>query len=132
MNNAYCNMSVPPRTTMMKDVRLIGKQVVLGIPLLGYPPGDLAELEGLLDTWDVAMAPRPHGYAIVVKVPEERANEGDAIVCHDKTLTLAVVSRIVGGLYIPRRPPRLSKENTRAVFQLPADAFPQEATPFLT
>lgn len=29
MNNAYCNMSVPPRTTMMKDVRLIVGQIVM-------------------------------------------------------------------------------------------------------
>lgn len=127
MNNAYCNMSVPPRTTMMKDVRLIGKQVLLGLPLIGYPPGDFAELQKLLETWDVAMAPRPHGYTIVVKLPEMPATDAGAIVCRDQALTLAVVSRIAGGLYIPRRPPRMDKENARAVFQLPASAFPEEA-----
>ncbi|MBR4612594.1 MAG: hypothetical protein IKO40_07755 [Kiritimatiellae bacterium] len=127
MIGAYCNMSVPPKTKMEKVVRPVGDYVSFGLHLIGYPPGDFAEIPKLLDTLDVAMAPRPHGYTIVVEVPEASAHANGAIVCRNKTLTLAVVSRIVGGLYIPRHLPRIGKENASAVFQLPVSAFPPEA-----
>ncbi len=128
MNGAYCNMSVPPRTTMMKDVRPVGRQVVLGLSLAGFQPGDYANL---LETFErehgsaLASAPRPQGYVIAVQVRENHVAVQNVPTCRDQALTLAVVSRIAGGLYIPRREPRLTEENARAVFLLPASAFPQ-------
>ena len=130
MSGAYCNMSVPPRTTMMKDVRLVGRQVWISLSLAGFRPEDYADI---LDTFEeecrgaLDAAPRPGGYVIVTRGSDGYAAARESVTCRDKAITLAVVSRIAGGLYIPRRQPHLTEENARAVFLLPASAFPKEA-----
>ncbi len=126
MNGAYCNMSVPPRTKLERDIRPVGRQVLIGLSLAGFQPGDYANL---LETFErehssaLASAPRPQGYVIAVQVRENHVAVQNVPPCRDQALTLAVVSRIAGGLYIPRREPRLTEENARAVFLLPASAF---------
>ena len=47
--------------------------------------------------------------------------------CDSPILTVAVVSRIAGGIYIPRRRPSLCRYNAENVFMLQVSAFPQEA-----
>ncbi len=144
MNGAYCNMSVPPKTTVRREIRSVGKSVVFGLKLFG-PDALPVRLEGrepgpLTDddyaSWlaalgrekgaELAAAPRPAGYAVALKMHQGLFAEG-MCRCDSPILTAAVVSRIAGGIYIPRRRPALCRYNAENVFMLQVSAFPQEA-----
>ena len=110
--NAYHNMSGPPRTTVCQQVKPVGRQVVFSVYEIDFSYGDdtpktflkshRAELESIQ---------RPTGFMIgvVCKVGNgdklnNGATEKDVYeICKDPILSISVLGRIAGNIYIPHR-----------------------------
>ncbi len=152
MIGAYCNMSVPPRTTMEKEVKFVGRRVVFSLSFIGLVPASRqqgragisdasqnAKYAAFLEAFErdhgdeLAAAPRPAGYVIATKFWDVHFNIDrdacyiDCDICDDTALTIAVVSRIAGGIYIPRRRPAICRDNAGEFFLLPVSVFPEKA-----
>ena len=115
MSDVYCNMSVPPRTRIHKEVRPVGRHLVFDLPRLAGIPADADEsqLAAWLDGYlgfhaaDVEAAPRPDGYMIAIPLRRAAPLPDGFSLCQDLGLTVAVLGRLAGGIYIPVRRPRL-------------------------
>ncbi len=132
MTNAYCNMSAPPRSTVRKEIRTIGDCLVFDIVAVCGAPAEADEdaraawLEAFVRKHGEALeaVPRPTGYLIATSLPSGAALQPGFRLCQDPILTVAVVARLSGGIYIPRRDLRLSAEAVEKRHALPAGAFP--------
>lgn len=115
MMDVYCNMSAPPRTTIRQVVRPIGRYVEFDIYAADFrppfrPPKDFPSPQDWLNDFLAQHAqaldavPRPSGY--MVGQCEYRGFSGygyDCRICRDPLLTVAILGRVSGDVYIPRR-----------------------------
>lgn len=134
--NAYHNMSGPPRTKIAWSIRSAGSVLVFGLASDCLKPWfrafDAAGLADGLRRFEVA---RPGALAAAVApagfvVADVRDGEPSALpdgwsVCADPALALAVVGRMSGNLYVPRRPVRLHPEQAGLWYILPRSEFPR-------
>lgn len=113
--NAYCNMGVPPRTAVKQIVRPIGRYVEFNIYDADFSPpfkspkdfcvpqdwlGDFLSHHG--DALDAIQ--RPSGYMIGYCGHKDISYYGDDCrICRDPILTVAILGRVAGTLYIPHR-----------------------------
>ena len=149
MTNAYCNMSAPPRSKMQKVVRPVGKQVAFCMDKIGLEePGGWLSLrfdkrQALIDDWlvdfvnrhkdELDAVLRPTGFMVgsiceVFEGPQKTCMKDypDAyIFCPDPILTVAVIGRMAGLVYVPRRELRLVEDSFYDTFAFPAKYFPQ-------
>lgn len=135
MTDAYHNMSVPPRSRVKRTVETVGGRIVfdwtVAFPGLATARGDAnpgwfgafrrdnaAALEA---------APRPAGYSMATPLPRDRPLPEGFRLCTDPVLTVAVLGRVAGGLYIPRRELRHDPDLADGLYAFPARDFPPEA-----
>ena len=131
MTNAYCNMSAPPRSTVRKEIRTVGGCLVFdlvavcGAPAKADENARAAWLEAFVRKHGAALeaVPRPTGYLIATALPPGAPLQAGFRLCQDPILTVAVVARLSGGIYIPRRDLRLGAEAVENRHALPAEAF---------
>ena len=95
MTNAYCNMSAPPRSRVHKEVRPIGSHIVF----------DLDVLSGLSE--------RPCDNELTCWLRK----------FENQILTVAVLGRLAGGIYIPHRKLGFAQATTQNRFAFPESAF---------
>ncbi|MBQ7187882.1 MAG: hypothetical protein IJR99_00545 [Kiritimatiellae bacterium] len=147
--NAYHNMSGPPLTTARQQVKPVGRQVVLDLRRVGlHAPGDnlklpSAERDAIINDWltrfvqdhkaELDAVKRPTGFMIGcicenVNQPLKGNDPKIYRVCGDPILTLAVLGRMAGMIYIPRRDINLS--SSCAAYK-DAIAFPEKYFPNL-
>ena len=134
MTNAYCNMSVPPQTRVRQIVRPVGKSVIFSIhtvnfkPLFGSPQ-DFSSPQDWIDDFLVRhrdaleSVPRPFSYMVGYNglMPDSH------LFCADPILAVAILGRVSGGVYIPRR--RIAFGEGLAgtkVYSFPERYFPEE------
>ena len=116
MTDAYCNMSVPPRTTVRQVVRPVGRYVEFDIYGADFiqpfkSPQDFPSPQDWLDDFlarhgdALDSVPRPFGYMI-----GDSSYKGslcgygdDRRICRDPVLTVAILGRVSGTLYVPHR-----------------------------
>ena len=117
MTDAYCNMSAPPRTTVCQVFVPIGRQVVFNIHGADFThpfksPQDFPTPRDWLDDFlarhgdALDAVQRPSGYMIgdCLGVAEGRSSCGEGRrICRDPVLTVAILGRVSGTVYIPRR-----------------------------
>lgn len=137
MTNAYCNMSVPPQTRVRKVVRPVGRYVIFSIHTVNFKPpfGSPKDFPSPQDWIDDFLAqhrevlesvPRPSGYM----VGYNGLMQDSHLFCADPILTVAILGRVSGGVYIPRR--RIAFGDGLAgtkVYSFPERYFPEENLP---
>ena len=131
MKNAYCNMSVPPRTRIHKEVRPVGRHLVFDLARIAGVPADADE--SALADWladylgghaaAVNAARRPGGYMIAIPLTRGAPLPSGFLLCQDLALTVAVLTRVAGGIYIPARRPRLLSAAVNAPLAFPEKLF---------
>ena len=135
MTDAYHNMSVPPRTRVQRTVKTVGWHIVFDLALVAGLP---EKREGeILTAWfddfcrdnaaALEAAPRPVGYSMATPLPRDKPLPDGFRLCVDPVLTVAVLGRVAGGLYIPRRELRLNPDLADRLYAFPARDFPPEA-----
>ena len=137
MTNAYCNMSVPPQTRVRKVVRPVGRYVIFSIHTVSFKPPfrspkDFPSPQDWLDDFlaqhreAIESVPRPSGYM----VGYNGLMQDSHLFCADPILTVAILGRVSGGVYIPRR--RIAFGDGLAgtkVYSFPERYFPEENLP---
>lgn len=126
MINAYCNMSAPPLSRVQKVVRPVGKLLVFGFSCAGLQvPGDApgqpdTVRDARIQDWladfvrqhaaALDAVARPAGFMIGTAFADAgmplgggRTASDVAAFCRDPVLTVAVLGRMSGRIYIPRR-----------------------------
>ena len=115
MTNAYCNMIVPSRTTVRQVVRPIGRYVHFNIYGADFTqpfrsPQDFPSPQDWLDDFlaqhgeALDAIPRPSGFMIGYCNYKGISGYGnDVRICRDPILTVAILGRVSGNIYIPRR-----------------------------
>ena len=147
--NAYHNVCCPPRSTIAISVKPVGKQILFNFSHANIRvPGDNPILQDdrrdkRIQIWlskyildhqaELDAVVRPMGYMYGI-IPEE--DKKDIVnldvkypgcrYCHDPILTIAILGRLSGNIYIPQRELRLTchspgLDNTIA---FPASYFP--------
>ena len=133
MTGAYCNMSAPPRSRVKKEVRTVGSHIVFDLAVLsglGARPSD-DELDCWLGKFEsrygaaLAAAARPAGYMIAVPLPRGIPLPEGFSLCTDQVLTVSVLGRLAGGIYIPHRKLGFAQATTQSRFAFPESAFTQ-------
>ena len=138
MRSAYHTLMRPPSYTLRQVIRPVGPQVLLALEAVAWappfqPPSAFptpeAWLADFLRTHAAALEalPRPSGFLIATPAPAAELPEGCRL-CTEPLLTVAVLGRVAGNLYIPRRAIALGAwctAGTRVCF--PAEHFPQFA-----
>ena len=138
MKNAYCNMSVPPRTSVEKRIRPVGFMIAFDLVMgANVPAGaDDAELSSWLSAFvekhcsELDAVKRPTGYMIGLSFPHVDGHAKypsgySMCLCRDPVLTVAVLGRMSGEIYIPRRELSLSHVMTEKLYAFPYKFFPQ-------
>ena len=134
MTNAYCNMSAPPRSRIHKEVRSFGPHIVFDFAILSWlnlRPDD-RELGESLQKFEIrnrdalAAVSRPTGYMIAVPLPKHGPLPDGFALCKDQILTVAVLGRLAGGIYIPHRKLGFAQATTSSRFAFPESAFTQQ------
>lgn len=138
MIGAYCNMSVPPCTKVKKRITPVGNMVAFDLVMGAKAPADATSAE--LASWmsefvkehraELDAVKRPAGYMIALSFPHV---DGSAkyppgygmCLCRNPVLTVAVLGRMSGGIYIPRRDLSLSRVMTENLYAFPYKFFPQ-------
>ncbi len=147
MRDAYANMSAPPRSRVQVVVRPVGKQVVFDLRRLGLGPALDPEMPpharaAAVQEWtkdfvsqhqaELDDVPRPTGF-MAGSVCKTDGAAGDAVkrhpeayeVCTDPVLAVAILGRVAGTVYVPRRELRLTESSFAAALAFPAKHFPQ-------
>lgn len=136
MTNAYCNMSVPPRTRVRQIVRPVGRSVIFSIHTVSFKPPfrspkDFPSPQDWIDDFLVQhrealeSVPRPSGYMV-----GHHGLMQNSLFCPDPILAVAILGRVSGGVYIPRR--RIAFGEGLAgtkVYSFPERYFPEEDMP---
>lgn len=135
MIDAYHNMSAPPRSSIQKVVRPIGEGIVAGLdidsalfhPLIAIPPENFEERSRWLDDFvrahkgELAAVRRPTGYIIP---REATAYEEKSCPRAGVMLSLSLLGRMSGGIYIPGRDIRYGHHIFES-YVFPAKFFPK-------
>ena len=148
MINGYSNMSAPPRSTIRKVVRPVGKQIVFDMGRVGLGPSynlkqPQHERDAIIQAWvedfvskhkaELDAVPRPTGF-MVGRISEDvnaplddlvRRHPGVYQVCTDPILTVAILGRVSGVIYVPHRELRLTEDSFFDTIGFPAKYFPQ-------
>lgn len=115
MMDAYSNMSAPPRSMVRRVVRPIGRYVKFDIYGVDFTPPfkspqDFPSPQDWLDDFlaqhgeALDAVPRPSGYMIGYCNHKEISGYGDDCrICRDPVLTVAILGRVSGTMYIPQR-----------------------------
>ena len=115
MTYAYCNMSVPPHTKVRQVVRPIGRYVKFDIYGADFAPPfsspqDFPSPQEWLDDFLAQHAealdsiPRPSGYMVGCCDYNDMSSYGNNLrICRDPILTVAILGRVSGAIYVPRR-----------------------------
>ncbi len=115
MMDAYSNMSAPPRSKVRQVVRPIGRYVKFDIYGVDFTPPfkspqDFPSPQDWLDDFlaqygeALDAVPRPSGYMIGYCDHKGIYGYGDDCrICRDPVLTVAILGRMSGTLYIPHR-----------------------------
>ena len=115
MTNAYCNMSAPPRTQVRQVVRPVGRHVEFNIYAVDFTPPfkspqDFPTPQDWLDDFlarhgdALDAVPRPSGYMIGYCSHKGISGYGDDHrICRDPILTVAILGRVSGSIYVPHR-----------------------------
>ena len=108
--NAYCNMSVPPRTAMAWQVKSVGGRLVFDLAhVAGIPvESDEAKKAWLTDFIQangtaLSATVRPLRYTVAELLPRTVALPNGYRLCDDSLLAIAMICRTVNGLYVPQR-----------------------------
>ena len=149
MTDAYSNMSVPPHSKIQKVVRPVGKQVAFNFEKAGLqePGPELSltfdEREALFNEWladyasqhkdELEAVPRPTGFMFgsiceeILGPPKDTMKRYPDLyhVCTDPILTVAILGRMAGLVYVPRRELRLTDEAFSRTIAFPAKFFPR-------
>ena len=149
MTNAYSNMSVPPHSKIEKVVCPVGKQIAFNFEKAGLQePGPellltLDEREALFNDWladfaarhkaELEAVPRPNGFMVgsvceeILGPPKDTMKSYPDLyhICTDPLLTVAILGRMAGLLYVPRRELRLNEDSFSRTIAFPAKFFPQ-------
>ena len=136
--DAYHNMSGPPRSKIQMTVYPVGPQ--FSIRLADFLPEKYPDEDGMwVINWlerfirdhksELDCVSRPSGYMIakLSKVLPSGKKISD-VRCKDPVLAVAVLGRLVGNIYIPRREISFSDSYDgweRTAYQFPAKYFPQ-------
>ena len=145
--NAYHNMSGSPRTMVHQEVNPVGRQIVFGIHAIDFSsrfpqPKEFSSPQEWLDDFltshkaELDCVLRPTGFIIGTLRKEEDADKlcRDAKTrityrfCKDPILTISVLGRVAGNIYIPHRQITLGAwfDNGES-YILPARYFPQDS-----
>ena len=135
MTEAYHNMSVPPRARVERTVKTVGWHIVFDLAgVAGMPEKNRGEtLSAWFDDFcrdnaaALEAAPRPSGYSMATPLPRDKPIPDGFRLCADPILTVAVMGRVAGGLYIPRRGLHLNLDLTDRLYAFPARDFPPAA-----
>ena len=148
MTIGYANMSVPPHSKVKTVVRPIGKQIVFDMGRVGLGPSynlkqPQHERDAIIQAWvedfvgqhqaELDAVPRPTGFMVGsicedINSPLEdlmRWHPGVYQVCTDPILTVAILGRVSGLIYVPRRELRLTEDSFDDTICFPAKYFPQ-------
>ena len=146
--NAYQNMSAPPRSKIRNIVRPVGKQIVFDMWHVGLGPSynleqPQYERDAIIQAWvedfaskhkaELDAVPRPTGFMVGsicedVNAPLDdlmRRHPGVYHVCTDPILTVAILGRVSGLIYVPHRELRLTEDSFINTIGFPAKYFPQ-------
>lgn len=136
MKDAYSNVAGPPRTRVRRDVRPVGKQIVFAVQNcdigLLYSLDYVKEFARQHKT-ELDAVPRPTGFMVATrwnknncKTMEDfvQAHPDFYQVCTDPILTLAILGRVAGSIYVPHRELQLTKDSLFPM-SFPAKYFPQ-------
>lgn len=149
MTGSYANFGGLPRATIRQVVRPVGKQIAFSMGHLGLGPSldpkrSSSERNAAIRAWtddfvrrhqaELDAVPRPSGF-----VAGDSCGDIDAAgcdvkrwfpdayqVCEDPILTVAILGRVSGNLYIPRREIRLSQALFSGSLAFPAKYFPPQ------
>ena len=148
MMDAYSNMSAPPRSKVKMVVRPIGRQIVFDLRRVGLGPSynlkqPQYERSAIIQAWvkdfvskhkvELDAVPRPTGFMVGsicedINAPLDdlmRWHPGVYQVCTDPILTVAILGRVSGLIYVPRRELRLTEDSFDDTICFPAKYFPQ-------
>jgi hypothetical protein len=148
MINGYSNMSAPPRSTIRKVVRPVGKQIVFDMGRVGLGSSHNLkqpqyERDAIIQAWvedfvskhkaELDAVPRPTGFMVGSICEDVNAPLGDLMrrylgvyhVCTDPILTVAILGRVSGLIYVPHRELRLTEDSFFNTIGFPAKYFPQ-------
>jgi hypothetical protein len=96
MKHAYCNMWVAPRSTVTRRIAPLGKYLVLDPAQLACEPAAYIAQHG------EPLGPARFMIGVTTALPA-----ADCELCTDPALIIAILGRLAGRLYIPRRPLRV-------------------------
>ena len=148
MMNAYSNTGVPPRSKVQITVKPIGRQIVFDLAYAGVGVaynGKKTDQQREADvrSWfedfvrrhkaELDAVPRPTGFMLGsicedINAPLDdlmRRYPGVYQVCTDPILTVAILGRVSGLIYVPRRELRLTEDSFFDTIGFPAKYFPQ-------
>ena len=148
MMDAYSNMSAPPRSKMQITVKPIGRQIVFDLGCAGVGVaynGEKTDQQREADVrrWfedfvrrhkaELDAVPRPTGFMVGSLCDDLDAPLSDLMqrhpgiyqVCTDPILTVAILGRVSGMIYVPRRELRLTRDSVEDTIGFPAKYFPQ-------
>ena len=145
--DAYCNMSAPPLSKAQITVKPIGRQIVfdlayagVGVAYNGKKTDQQREAD--VQSWfedfvrrhkaELDAVPRPIGFMLGsicedINAPLDdlmRRHPGVYQVCSDPILTVAILGRVSGLIYVPRRELRLTENSLFDTIAFPAKYFP--------
>ncbi len=103
MKNAYCNMAVPPRSTVTRRIVPVGKYLVF----------DPAQLPCEAAVY-IARHGEPAGPARCMIGVTTALPAADCELCTDPGLAIAILGRLAGRLYIPKRPLRVAGDGFKS------------------
>jgi len=95
MKNAYCNMAVPPRSTVTRRIVPVGKYLVFDPAKLACDPAAHIARHG------EPVGPARFMIGVTTALPA-----ADCELCKDPALIIAILGRLAGRPYIPKRPLR--------------------------
>ena len=148
MMNAYSNTGVPPRSKVQITVKPIGRQIVFDLAYAGVGVaynGKKTDQQREADvrSWfedfvrrhkaELDAVLRPTGFMLGsicedINAPLDdlmRRYPGVYQVCTDPILTVAILGRVSGLIYVPRRELRLTEDSFFDTIGFPAKYFPQ-------
>ena len=139
--NAYQNMSAPPRSTIRVTVKPVGEHILVKLPChcnslygkltsMKSDSDRSAWLQGFVNEHrpELEAVVRPMGFIVPIIVPiKARVSDSSPFrslpVVDDSFLSLSLLGRMSGGIYIPRREISYS-DSLFGCYAFPARFFP--------